>query len=83
MSAHPGCVLREARHSSAFQLGESEFGLNGVQARLSSTPAPACPASLINMSLQLRHGALKTQGLLQAQDVSVPFPPFVEMLLPI
>lgn len=30
---------------------------------------PACPASLINVSLQLRHDALKTQVFLHAEDV--------------
>lgn len=83
MSSHLGYVLREARNSSAFQLGESECGLNGVQAPLSSTLTPSCPASLINISLQLRHDALKKQVLFHAWDVSVPFPLIVEMLPPI
>lgn len=30
---------------------------------------PACPVSLINVSLQLRHDALKTQVFLHAEDV--------------
>ena len=46
MSAPLGCVLQEARNSSASQLGESELGLKGGQAPLSSTRMDSHPPAL-------------------------------------